>query len=561
VKRALATVAAAALATLAAAAPAQAGDPIMPLDQVHKGMQCTGYSVIQGTTISSFDVEVIDVTPAGILISASGPAVDGTGLGEGFSGSPIYCDDGDGVQRNIGAVGYGIGEYGNRKALATPIETILASPVNPPRHRSAHGKLDARMRPLLAPLTISGLSRPMQQLVIRAGARAGRTIYAAPAAPGATFPPQVLQPGSSLAVGLSSGDIQLSAIGTVSYTDGPNVWGFGHALDAAGARALLLQDAYVYDVINNPVAAGDLTSYKLAAPGHDLGTLSDDTLDAVVGTVGKLPALIPVTVHVLDLDTGATDTLAAQATDETSLDLPSSLDLIAAIAVGDAGIKILDSFPPRQSGTLCMRIAIRERSAPLRFCNRYAGAASDLMINDATRAIALVLDFKNAKHPRLHVESIDADEGIARGLKQGFIAGVSMPRRLQRGHHVRARIRLRIGSSPLQTKVIRFRVPASLPAGRALMTLSGTRADDELSPADEEALFDPGLENQDVQAPSSLAALARRVAGIHRFHGLNVRFRSAGKHPRVRRARAAAPGGSDPILRISGSTRLRVTIR
>src|SRR5690349_24963443 len=95
------------LASLVLAAPAYAGDPIMPLSQVHSGMHCTGYSVIRGTTISSFDVDVVDVIDgvpgedgARIIVTASGPAVDATGIGPGFSGSPIYCRDSHGVQRN-----------------------------------------------------------------------------------------------------------------------------------------------------------------------------------------------------------------------------------------------------------------------------------------------------------------------------------------------------------------------------------------------------------------------------------------------------------------------------
>ena len=96
--------AAAVAALLVPAAPAFAGDPTMPLWQVHAGMQCTGYSVIQGTTISPFDVQVLDVAAGeaagigNILIAVSGPAVDATGIGPGFSGSPIYCPDGAGRQ-------------------------------------------------------------------------------------------------------------------------------------------------------------------------------------------------------------------------------------------------------------------------------------------------------------------------------------------------------------------------------------------------------------------------------------------------------------------------------
>src|SRR6476661_9313242 len=148
---------------LALAAPAHAGDPIMPLSQVHRGMHCTGYSVVQGTDISSFNIDVIDVTEDGILIDASGPAVDQTGIGEGFSGSPIYCKDSQGVARVIGAIAAGIGDYGNHKALATPIEQMLSQPVTAPAsRRAARSRLAARARPLLAPLTISGITTPMQ---------------------------------------------------------------------------------------------------------------------------------------------------------------------------------------------------------------------------------------------------------------------------------------------------------------------------------------------------------------------------------------------------------------
>src|SRR5215210_6508073 len=94
---------AAVAALLTPATEAFAGDPVMPLGDVRSGMQCTGYSVVRGTDIASFGVEVIDVvddrasgTGPRILVKVSGPAVDETGIGPGFSGSPIYCPDAQG---------------------------------------------------------------------------------------------------------------------------------------------------------------------------------------------------------------------------------------------------------------------------------------------------------------------------------------------------------------------------------------------------------------------------------------------------------------------------------
>ena len=62
----------------------------------------------------------------------SGPAVDETGIGPGFSGSPVICDG-----RNAGAISEGLGEYGNHVALATPIEEMLRD--RPHRARQRRG--------------------------------------------------------------------------------------------------------------------------------------------------------------------------------------------------------------------------------------------------------------------------------------------------------------------------------------------------------------------------------------------------------------------------------------
>src|SRR4051812_2129130 len=545
------------LAALAFAAPAQAGDPIMPLSQVHRGMHCTGYSVIKGTDISSFDVDVIDVTEDGILIEASGPAVDQTGIGEGFSGSPIYCKDSQGVARNIGAIAAGIGDYGNHKALATPIEQMLAEPVVPPS-RNAGARSRAAARPLLAPLTISGMSPPMQKRVLAAARRVGRAVIASPRAT-ASFPPQTLRPGSSLGVGLSSGDIGISAIGTVSYTDGPNVWGFGHPLDAFGARSLLLQDAYVYDVINNPLGTEGLVTYKYAAPGHNLGTLSNDTINAVVGSVGPLPRLIDVTAHVRDLDSGASKDLNVQVTDELGLDLPPSLDLIAPIAIGDGAFEVLGSAPFDQTGKMCFSITVRERKAPFRFCNRYTGAAVDLMIDDASRAIVLVDNFTVRTFHHLHVVRVHADESVARGLDQGVIVHASAPGRVRRGRRITVHLRLRLPHGPLRTLTIHPRVPASLPPGRALMTVQGTPADGEPDGAIFEVLGVPASERPS-RGPRTLKQLAARIGAIHRFHGVTVSFAPGGR-PKHARAVRLEPSTGDALMRISGRQSRRVAVR
>ena len=124
-------------ALLSTAASALADGETLSLSEVSAGMNCTGETVVQGTTITSFAVHVISVVQAPgegprILVQVSGPAVDSTGVAEGFSGSPVYCPDGLGGQGNIGAISEGIGQFGNNVVLVTPIDQMLGEPVTPP---------------------------------------------------------------------------------------------------------------------------------------------------------------------------------------------------------------------------------------------------------------------------------------------------------------------------------------------------------------------------------------------------------------------------------------------
>src|SRR5690349_19940767 len=135
------------------AATAVAGDPIIPLSDVRAGMQCKGYSVVQGTTISSSGVEILEVVYGDasgqgprLLIRVSGPAVDGTGVGPGFAGSPLCCPDGQGGQRNAGALSESLGEYGGDVVLATPIEAILCAQLVAPADGGSPAATPSRAR-------------------------------------------------------------------------------------------------------------------------------------------------------------------------------------------------------------------------------------------------------------------------------------------------------------------------------------------------------------------------------------------------------------------------------
>ncbi len=212
----------------------------------------------------------------------------------------------------------------------------------------------ARAKPLATPLTVSGVSTAMGRALERAGRRAGRPVLAAPAGPLGSSRRSRCARAPSVGVSYSMGDIQIGAIGTVAYTDGDRVWAFGHPFENAGARRLFLQDAYVYRVIDNPVAIPDAAStYKFASLGHTLGTISNDERDAVAGRTGALPPTVPIRVFANDLDTGRRQVTGIRAADESRIGLPegaSPLSFVAPLAVTEAASSLLRSAPGRLIG-------------------------------------------------------------------------------------------------------------------------------------------------------------------------------------------------------------------
>ena len=527
------------------ATPALAADPIMPLDQVQRGMQCEGRSVFRGTTIETFNVEILDVIaqdPTGsgpvILFRAFGPAVDETGLGFGFSGSPIYCPGSDGVLRNAGAVFAGVEDYGNDTALATPIESMLSMPVDTPAQARPATRAEREAQPWSTPLTVSGAGPAVRRALWAAAAKARVPLINAPATSSQVQTGTDLLPGSAVAASLSSGGIGLNAIGTVAYRDDAGrIWAFGHPLDSAGERSLLMQGAFVHRVIGNPNPPGfNLGTYKLASPGDLAGTVDFDGNFAISGTLGALPTTIPVVVDA----TGPVGDLPRSTTlvpDESPLNHPSglaALSFVTSIAVSDRVFTALGSSGGRSYGRMCMRIDIEERERPMRFCNRYIGDGQFLggteiaMGGDAASAATLVERFDRSQ---LHVERVQARLEVNEGLHFARLRGASGPRRVRAGERIPIRITYQRPREELESTTFSVRVPRSLEPGRRTLRLSGTGADP--GDASLEGIFGAGLSpeegffffGEEPQSLPNVRRLAQAVASIHRYDGIRGTFR------------------------------------
>jgi len=303
---------------------------IMPLNQVKQGMKGTGRSVFLNDKIEEFEVEVLGVLreyrPKGNLILAklSGTIVDNTGISEGMSGSPVYIEG-----KLIGAVAYGFAFAKEAIAGITPIEEMLEVAAKEEVRSSSSNSQKIPFRNRLSlddlleinkdvfkrnskfvfdgrnfsqmniPLVFSGFSsrgfENAADVFSKMGfnpVQSGSSIQSFEDIPAPDFS---LRPGDPVGCQLISGDLNMSAIGTVTYVDGNKILAFGHPLYGLGSVEYAMVKAQVITVVPNLS-----TSFKIATTGDQIGTFSQDRPTGIFGEIGDLPDMIPLSIKMLN---------------------------------------------------------------------------------------------------------------------------------------------------------------------------------------------------------------------------------------------------------------------
>jgi SpoIVB peptidase S55 len=304
---------------LLSAQPQQpANPPVFPLDELRPGMRGEVWTVFQGTQPEPFAVEVTGVVRNAvgpgkslILCQLTDPRVQKMGAVAGMSGSPLYIDG-----RLAGALSYQIQRFETvRYAGFTPaadlaeVEKKLAAPSASPKpgepftpaHPVTSGLSSSSYQALQPAFTLSGLSPAVTELFapqfaalgLSAAALGGSLDSPAAGSSSAGEPGSALTGGSAVAVALATGDITLAGTGTVSRVDGKNVTAFGHPMLTLGEVALPMCAAEIVTILPS-----SMSSIKVANTGRVIGTIRQDRLSAVSGTLGEGPAMTAVEVVV-----------------------------------------------------------------------------------------------------------------------------------------------------------------------------------------------------------------------------------------------------------------------
>ncbi len=461
--------------------------PTLPADALRPGQVATVRTVFAGDSIETFTAEIVGLLPGGraegdvILARATDPRVERCGVAQGMSGSPVYVDG-----KLIGALSSGWAFSREPVFGITPIAEMLAvldQPDAPSNETAGPTGLDPQARAsfrglswddattadefppavarraLALPLAASGLApealgrvqalfAPLGLNVVPGGRATSRTSASA----------RRLEPGSAVAVDVLRGDLNMSAIGTVTYVDGDRVLIFGHPFFQSGSIRLPLSTARITTILGNLN-----TSFKLGVPGDPVGTATQDRRAAVAGRLGASPALMPIRLDVRGAASRA-QTFRFEAIDDRAL-LPQLLSTVALNGMlesgGTGGVQTIDWSITVWSGGRALTLADR--------------AAGETPLADVAGAITAPVRFLIANpFTRFRPDSLTMSLSLTPGRRQGTIRGARLlTPSVRPGQLARVEVQLEPWRGPRERITLELPVPDDLPDGRYPLHVAG----------------------------------------------------------------------------------------
>lgn len=303
----------------------QAGAPMatLPFAALRHGQRGVCYTVFEGDTVEPFAFEIKSIMPKYLgpdddllLVRLLGDKAEFTGVVSGMSGSPCLVDN-----KLIGALSYSFANFAKEPiAGITPIAAMNRVQHSPKEARpyriqtaawptgahAAAGWPDAPMpqgagampTPITTPLGLAHMVPEVRDYFAPYLRAMGFEPMATGSLPGAATgvnggahpqAPTTLVPGGAIAVVLAQGDINMAATGTVTAVQGNQILAFGHPFTGGGAVSFPMAPSYIVNTM-----ASSMHSFKMAVAGAPVGEINGDRLPAIAGTLGAVPAMVPL---------------------------------------------------------------------------------------------------------------------------------------------------------------------------------------------------------------------------------------------------------------------------
>ena len=440
-------------------------DPFMPVSSVREGMHGLAKTVVHGTTIDTFNVDVLGVLKNKganggdlVLVKVSGPLIDKTnGIAQGMSGSPVYING-----KLLGAVAYGFPQSGGRIGMVTPIEDMLKLWAIDDKGSSTMEPDVNHLIPLETPLMASGYTADGMNFLSEKMKGFHMTPYSA-ASSGEDDRKLPLYPGSSVAATMITGDLKLGAIGTVTYVDGDHILAFGHPFMNAGNTGYFMHNSYIFTVIPSTD-----TPFKLGSVGAEIGEINQDRGTGISGVSGESPSFVPLHARVTDEDLRFTRNLDVRMIKSQKL-LPtlSATSVYNAISStmdrsGEGTVKFTYTFYPADNA-----------QKPFTRTNMY-WSSSDIASRSVDEIYDVLKILADNRFKDYDLRNIDVNMSVTKDRKTARILdATATPMIVSPGDTIYLRVRLQAYRGDVFYKDMTFTVPKDQPYGKMMLEVRG----------------------------------------------------------------------------------------
>lgn len=465
---------------------------VFPVSQLKPGMRGYGLTVFKGTKIERFEVEIVGVLenalygyPLVMIMMRGGPITErGAMVIAGMSGSPIFIEG-----KIVGALAYGFGFPKEPVALVTPLEAMLTN--LHPRAESQIAELRgghlirkpvrlagvryagvyigherpttpnvAWARPLMTPMMVSGVSPRTMKYLKAIFKPYGLTPLMAPGGSTAKQVPVRFEPGAAVGTPLAMGDIDLTAIGTLTYRRGDYVLAFGHPFLSLGAVQMPMHAAEIVDVFSSY-----LSSFKLGNRAQPLGTIYYDGAFAVAGRIGQHAPMIPMHARISHPARALQREFHCEVFNHPMF--TSQIALTAAVEF----LERVHFDMGEASATVRWRLQTRPYGE-IRYENRVAtrDSLAFAALGDLNNVLNLLL---NAREQKYELERIDVEIEVHACRGASVIDSLQVDRFTYRpGERIEATMQVRTRDGSVDTYRTHLRLPADMMPGRYMLQVS-----------------------------------------------------------------------------------------
>jgi hypothetical protein len=300
-----------------------------PLAEVKPGLKGIGKTIFKGIVIEEFNVEILGVIekirPRRNLILArlSGTKIERTGVFAGMSGSPVYIEG-----KLLGAVAFAFPFSKEPITGITPIQEMVrvfqgeAKPARswspqtnlknrlqafglgrefdtPPKLPSmavdlVNTKLQGTLEPIAAPLSLTGVEPRASNKFHSDFKKLGLVPISGITSVGTDFERAPVMPGSTIIAHLVTGDLEVSAAGTITSIDGDRIYAFGHPFLGLGFTSMPMSSGSVITVIPSI-----FSSQKITAVHDPIGSIRQDRDTGILGLRGEKPDMVPISLRLV----------------------------------------------------------------------------------------------------------------------------------------------------------------------------------------------------------------------------------------------------------------------